>query len=298
MSQPHCAAFCWSPASTWAPNQLEHLPSTSPKAGVASGRSRVQKLLAVDLEVSASKAHGVFSKILSPRHLQSSHPLTRLVLWMEHRALSAQPSVFWRLLWTFWTLRLQPADGRISCDSLGSTRSQMLDRPNERIPGISQSNSQKRDLWTAVVQCSLGLWPLSRPMLHIYLTEIQPPQKKKNLCKIEKIGHLQNQVSTLTCSNLTAFWLHCAVTLSLTQNTHASWLSVPCWLQTPYFWFYPSCFMVVSCEWNLRHFIIFQDCPCFLLCLDALAGHASWSLTWFHPGWRCAAAARYRREIS
>ena len=57
-------------------------------------------------------------------------------------------------------------------------------------------------------------------------------------------------------------------------------------------------FMVVSCKWNLRHFIIFQDCPCFLLCLDALAGHASWSLTWFHPRWRCAAAARYRREIS
>lgn len=152
MSQPHCAAFCWSTASTWAPNQLEHLPSTSPKAGVASGRSRVQKLLAVDLEVSASKAHGVFSKILSPRHLQSSHPLTRLVLWMEHRALSAQPSVFWRLLWTFWTFwtlqRLQPA-GRISCDSLGSTRSQMLDRPNERIPGRCQS-AKKRDLWSAV----------------------------------------------------------------------------------------------------------------------------------------------------
>jgi len=181
MSQPHCAAFCcWSTASTWAPNQLEHLPSTSPKAGVASGRSRVQKLLAVDLEVSASKAHGVFSKILSPRHLQSSHPLTRLVLWMEHRALSAQPSVFWRLLWTFWTFwtlqRLQPADGRISCDSLGSTRSQMLDRPNERIPGISQSNSQKKRPMECSVQGKNDLWAVIS-MLHIYLTEIQPPQK-------------------------------------------------------------------------------------------------------------------------
>ena len=170
----------------------------------------------------------------------------------------------------------------------------------DQMKGFLESASQTAKKETYGLQSCSVLWvyDLSAVQCCTSISLKSSLRRKKNLCKIEKIGHLQNQVSTLTCSNLTAFWLHCAVTLSLTQNTHASWLSVPCWLQTPYFWFYPSCFMVVSCKWNLRHFIIFQDCPCFLLCLDALAGHASWSLTWFHPGWRCAAAARYRREIS
>jgi hypothetical protein len=92
------------------------------------------------------------------------------------------------LLWTFWTFwtlqRLQPADGRISCDSLGSTRC-LIDQMKGFLESASQT-AKKRDLWSAVFKEKKTSGPSFQCCTSISL--------KSSLRRNE------NQVSTLPCS--------------------------------------------------------------------------------------------------
>ena len=178
MSQPHCPAFCcWSTASTWAPNQLEHLPSTSPRAGVALGRSRVQRRLAVDLDGKRFKSSWSFLSLHGAK-FSTWDPLGAVDLGASGLGIG----VTWRnrLCFgaSFGLFGLCSACSQLKVVFLatlwvGQGLKCLIDQMKGFLEGFRQSKiTKKRYLWS----CSVQMFMTSGPsmLLHIYLTEIQP----------------------------------------------------------------------------------------------------------------------------